>query len=325
MQNTDSRGSPQPARADSAPTPQEQGTRRESETMTAVESQGPTASFMDAPVQAPTSRFTAVNMREPLPSAPINNGGINNENSRRMSDDRPEHRQRITPPGQEKLTITTSNTQRDNWADTVNGDRNGSGQSGPYDDSENPHKRKRSGSFGGEREAGPGASSGSYHKHSLPSLKSAQQKGSPETPYPDSAASKRDTESATRDAYATPQTPYAHYGDGRENSAASWYSHQIDNRTPLDSAVSQHHMTPEEQLRDALQRDNNNNSDGQDHYSEASPGQDDNRGASYQGQYGQVQADHKKRKRNFSNRTKTGCMTCRKRKKKCDEARPECK
>lgn len=33
----------------------------------------------------------------------------------------------------------------------------------------------------------------------------------------------------------------------------------------------------------------------------------------------------KKRKRNFSNRTKTGCMTCRRRKKKCDEQKPECK
>ena len=32
-----------------------------------------------------------------------------------------------------------------------------------------------------------------------------------------------------------------------------------------------------------------------------------------------------KRKRIFSNRTKTGCMTCRKRKKKCDEAHPACK
>jgi hypothetical protein len=32
-----------------------------------------------------------------------------------------------------------------------------------------------------------------------------------------------------------------------------------------------------------------------------------------------------KRKRLFSNRTKTGCMTCRKRKKKCDEGHPYCK
>ncbi|TKA81557.1 hypothetical protein B0A55_02996 [Friedmanniomyces simplex] len=34
--------------------------------------------------------------------------------------------------------------------------------------------------------------------------------------------------------------------------------------------------------------------------------------------------DPKKRKRNFSNRTKTGCHTCRRRKKKCDEAKPHC-
>jgi hypothetical protein len=38
-----------------------------------------------------------------------------------------------------------------------------------------------------------------------------------------------------------------------------------------------------------------------------------------------LQHDPKKRKRNFSNRTKTGCLTCRKRKKKCDETKPECK
>lgn len=51
----------------------------------------------------------------------------------------------------------------------------------------------------------------------------------------------------------------------------------------------------------------------------------------YSGQYtpeqrrdGVMQGDPKKRKRNFSNRTKTGCLTCRKRKKKCDEAKPEC-
>ncbi|KAF2441697.1 trimeric LpxA-like protein [Karstenula rhodostoma CBS 690.94] len=37
-----------------------------------------------------------------------------------------------------------------------------------------------------------------------------------------------------------------------------------------------------------------------------------------------VQVDHKKRKRQFANRTKTGCGTCRRRKKKCDESKPEC-
>ena len=38
----------------------------------------------------------------------------------------------------------------------------------------------------------------------------------------------------------------------------------------------------------------------------------------------QLDASGKRRKRIFSNRTKTGCMTCRKRKKKCDEQHPEC-
>lgn len=37
-----------------------------------------------------------------------------------------------------------------------------------------------------------------------------------------------------------------------------------------------------------------------------------------------VQVELKKRKRQFANRTKTGCGTCRRRKKKCDETKPEC-
>lgn len=39
---------------------------------------------------------------------------------------------------------------------------------------------------------------------------------------------------------------------------------------------------------------------------------------------GVLTKDAAKRKRVFSNRTKTGCLTCRKRKKKCDEKHPEC-
>ena len=51
---------------------------------------------------------------------------------------------------------------------------------------------------------------------------------------------------------------------------------------------------------------------------------------SYHNEYGsnrsaaQMEIDRKRRKRVFSNRTKTGCMTCRRRKKKCDEMHPEC-
>ncbi|KAL2263789.1 hypothetical protein VTK26DRAFT_5081 [Humicola hyalothermophila] len=64
-------------------------------------------------------------------------------------------------------------------------------------------------------------------------------------------------------------------------------------------------------------------------YGNQSPDGDDR--AMYSGEYtpeqrrdGVIQLDPKKRKRNFSNRTKTGCLTCRRRKKKCDEQKPEC-
>jgi hypothetical protein len=41
-------------------------------------------------------------------------------------------------------------------------------------------------------------------------------------------------------------------------------------------------------------------------------------------QPGGQQGGRGQRKRVFSNRTKTGCITCRRRKKKCDEGKPEC-
>lgn len=60
--------------------------------------------------------------------------------------------------------------------------------------------------------------------------------------------------------------------------------------------------------------------------------EDDDEHAQHYGDYGTnrssqaaLEADRKRRKRVFSNRTKTGCMTCRRRKKKCDEQHPECK
>lgn len=70
------------------------------------------------------------------------------------------------------------------------------------------------------------------------------------------------------------------------------------------------------------------NMDSRGDYSAMSPdGEENSMGyyASSQHGNGLVHSDPKKRKRNFSNRTKTGCLTCRKRKKKCDEARPTCR
>jgi hypothetical protein len=105
-----------------------------------------------------------------------------------------------------------------------------------------------------------------------------------------------------------------------------------DERSPYGSrpgsAVSPQAQT-DEQIGDALRRATSHTDHGD--YPNTSPEADDRSVSYYGGQYSSehrqssiLQHDPKKRKRNFSNRTKTGCMTCRKRKKKCDETKPEC-
>ena len=86
-------------------------------------------------------------------------------------------------------------------------------------------------------------------------------------------------------------------------------------------------------LAEALQRSTQMSHPSQLRPDFVSPDEDE---AHHQHEYGQYPSstnrnsisgpdgDRKRRKRVFSNRTKTGCLTCRKRKKKCDEARPEC-
>lgn len=78
------------------------------------------------------------------------------------------------------------------------------------------------------------------------------------------------------------------------------------------------HSTSEGRASDTFQRDSSEH-----HYASSATGgdhdkNDDSNDRSANSQNGQ------KRKRNFSNRTKTGCITCRSRKKKCDEGRPHC-
>lgn len=61
------------------------------------------------------------------------------------------------------------------------------------------------------------------------------------------------------------------------------------------------------------------------HYASSANGQEQDRfDEGGTGKHSPLQPGQK-RKRNFSNRTKTGCVTCRRRKKKCDEARPICR
>lgn len=121
--------------------------------------------------------------------------------------------------------------------------------------------------------------------------------------------------------------PYSE--EGRDES--SWYSQsqsQRDGRSVYEppSQSASHSAQAEDQSGEGYR--GAGGAESQD-YSPTSPDDGDD-SAYYGGAYdtdrrsGAVQSDPKKRKRNFSNRTKTGCLTCRKRKKKCDELKPEC-
>lgn len=87
----------------------------------------------------------------------------------------------------------------------------------------------------------------------------------------------------------------------------------------------------EARMAEALQRENRSYDAMGPRDNFASPDDDDDQHAQQYGDYGAnrssqsgLDMDRKRRKRVFSNRTKTGCMTCRRRKKKCDEQHPEC-
>jgi hypothetical protein len=261
---------------------------------------------------SPTSRFTAVNGKE----QPVN-VMIGNQGSRRGSDERSNGQPRISPPGQEKLTITTTTTQREGWVAPQSVDRHSYQPPGPYTDGEASHKRKRSGSIDQNS-----SSANSYHSHALPS-------STKQTPTTATTESDGPREEALRaPLQADPRDPYgsdAHYRqfmsseDNRESATGSniWHARQYS---------QQSHLASDEHIGEVLQRASQN-MDAQREY--GSP-PDDDRSANPYGGYGNdrremsAQSDPKKRKRNFSNRTKTGCMTCRRRKKKCDENRPEC-
>lgn len=268
--------------------------------------------------ESPASGFTAVNVngKDQTTAVTSING---NPPSRRGSDERSNGQPRITPPGQEKLTITTTTTnQRDDWVTPGSRDGQPYQQPASYSDAEPSQKRKRSGSV--EQSS---ASANSYHSHALPSsTKETPTTATTESDGPRDEVSRGHSHSDSRDSH-NPDSQYRHYiapAEGTTPGGDHWQSRQYP---------SQSHLNSDEQLVEVLQRESQS-MDGHYHhdYDQHSPGDDDR--SAYPG-YGQdrremsAQSDPKKRKRNFSNRTKTGCMTCRRRKKKCDETRPECK
>lgn len=246
------------------------------------------------------STFTALNGASPKTTDPPT---VNTDKSAG-----PDERASGAVSAHAQSAAEVSTTQRDNWS--AQSSERPHFQTANYPDVEGSHKRKRSGSIELRRD-GP-----------------VQER----TPGPDSNTASNHAE--PREVYATPQREYRHYNDDHREKDG-WYAQQSrDERNPYDtqqnSATSAHGQT-EEQIGDALRR-----AAGQmDHsdYANTSPDGDDrsinvySAGGQYTPEHRQdlLQHDPKKRKRNFSNRTKTGCLTCRRRKKKCDEQKPECK
>ncbi|KAM4065416.1 bacterial transferase hexapeptide (six repeats) domain-containing protein [Hirsutella rhossiliensis] len=177
-----------------------------------------------------------------------------------------------------------------------------------YSDAEQSHKRKRSDSL------------------------EPRHQDAPREPTPDTAPATSHAEA--RGSHAPTQQAHRQGSDElRDRDASPWSSQQgRDERDTYEArqrsaTPTQGHM--DEQAGDALRRAAGH----MDHsdYSQTSPDAEDRSmglyGSPYAADHRQDSMPHhdpKKRKRNFSNRTKTGCLTCRKRKKKCDEHKPEC-
>lgn len=111
----------------------------------------------------------------------------------------------------------------------------------------------------------------------------------------------------------------SHRSEGNEvghTSANSPWS-EYDSQLITQAQRAQQIDASDAHLADALQREAGHERSTPGAHQASSPGYGPDR-------HGALQVAPK-RKRVFSNRTKTGCMTCRRRKKKCDEQHPACK
>ena len=218
------------------------------------------------------------------------------------------------PPSAEARSATEQRErERESWSATTNRDRLPF-PSANYPEVDSSHKRKR-------------ALSDSPRREQQPSPPERAEPYGPHRPHSESRDRDRD-----RDRYGTPQRerePYRGYGDEGREGSDNWHGQSREERnSSYEGPYSAGPVSAQsdEPMGESLRRAASQGDSGD--YGNGSPDGDDNM---YSGQYtpeqrrdGVIQSDPKKRKRNFSNRTKTGCLTCRKRKKKCDEAKPEC-
>lgn len=184
-----------------------------------------------------------------------------------------------------------------------------------------------------EQWAGRGAEGSSYPPPSYPEGEESHKRKRSNSPEPSrETQSTREQQVESRDAFLTPQRDrdYRHFGEEKRDSHEMWYAQQgREERTAYDqqNSAGPAPSQTDEQLGEPIRR-GASLGDSQEYPATSPDGEDS---GMYGGPYTPdghrdtvIQSDPKKRKRNFSNRTKTGCLTCRKRKKKCDETKPEC-
>ena len=291
-------------------------------------------------VESSQSRFTAVNGRgspsamtrtKPSNGIETQNVGSIESNPREVLQNGPTHQS--VPPGpssrevqdQRSTQKATNEQYRNDHSRTPEDQR-----SAPVD--VDSHKRKRS-----DPDVVGNTRSLAYHGHNFPPgvddrpISNAEANGIRMSP--GEQAHRRSTGYPEPDeARVMPSEPYAHpvsqtprnyeSEHGRSQALSSEYDPHAQPNQQDSPYYSQHQDATEARLAQALQRENYSHGQApiRDHF--GSPEDDVQRQQQY-GEYSTNRSsisgpdgDRKRRKRVFSNRTKTGCMTCRKRKKK---------
>ncbi|KAF2759659.1 trimeric LpxA-like protein [Pseudovirgaria hyperparasitica] len=249
---------------------------------------------IDTNAYATSSGFTAVNGRtsgSPPRSAPQTNGSHGTYHTAR-SNSLP------NSEGDERPAVKGSDTTQTAWTFT-NGfasHRASQATNDTEDNSSSTHKRKRSGtddtSFTGA------AVSSEQARRKVDGYESSI---SPRSP--------RSTNNLSSIPHSAPHSGTTGYGSG------PWLDRERPDTLASESRMAESQDRMHSPTQRSVDYENGDDSVTQDHNEPSSTTELTRAG---------VQVDPKKRKRQFANRTKTGCQTCRRRKKKCDEAKPEC-
>jgi hypothetical protein len=271
------------------------------------------------------SRFTAVNGRDANSTVVNGNGTTANGNALQNAPN--ERRDTFENPKTVTDVNSVSNHHDERSRENVNGsspqhlEQNSHRGSSPHPSRmSSPHKRKRS-----DSEEGQISPPRAYHRHSLPK--------SPSSRTPDNVDPRIQSTSPDGPGHP-PRSGHSNYprlddeNEDRGSSTGTW--NEYDSHGPHHVSNSHSLDASDAHLAEALQRNNQEQDAGQNGWATMRHGDETGQESQHYTSYTSDQRSSQtaqasmKRKRVFSNRTKTGCMTCRRRKKKCDEGQPHC-